>query len=465
MTVPFHESSNVSSTEQSSTATKRLASKVVPVSQQQPQSDSDDDMAGTVDDRDDSSVSGSRADAGVTSKGKGRAARTPHSAADTDEDEDEDEGEEEGLVVESQTNTDDMDVDGESSRSSKSDKRSAGRADGRDNDQDEQEEEEEQLHANAQGVPPEELQRRIKARYRQLGYNASEQQSSINDVSVKDIGETIKQANKLFSKVTTTAEAVLDSHVLLAASGAAALKARNLKIDANALDTIEFLNRLVRFMGGRGSMARIQAANAPMEKGLKWGRVGRAVAAESRRVPVCDFMLGPLEIQVKEKKARVQRQRQKVTEADRVRPEELKAEDVQKDKHETGKLVKQLSAVLTQQGAEGIPYLRFVINPKSFAQTVENVFYFSFLVRENKACIELDDDPDSQFYQDYICYSIEPQAEDEEVDESKTQLVFEVTQQLWKDAIDVYGITESVIPHRDPYEAPGTQANGRRTKW
>ncbi|KAK4052505.1 hypothetical protein OIV83_002307 [Microbotryomycetes sp. JL201] len=320
---------------------------------------------------------------------------------------------------------------------------------------------------NAAHVAPEIMQRRVKARYRQLGYNATEQQSSISDVSVADIGKTVEQANKLFRKVTTTAEAVLDSHVLLAASSAAALKARNLKIDAKALDTIEFLNRLVKFMGGRRSVARTQAPNAPLEMNLKWGRVGRAVAAESRRVPSCDFMLGPLEIQVKEKKARVQRQRQKVSEADRVRPEELKAEDVQKDKHETGKLVKQLNAVLEKQGAEGIPYLKFVINPNSFAQTVENVFYFSFLIRENKACIELEDDPKSPHYQDYICYSVAaPEDGQDQADAiSKTQIVFEVTEQLWKDAIEAYEIEESTIPHRDPYEAVGVQANGRRTKW
>ena len=45
----------------------------------------------------------------------------------------------------------------------------------------------------------------------------------------------------------------------------------------------------------------------------------------------------------------------------------------------------------------GLPYLLFVVNPDSFAQTVENVFYLSFLVRENKCCIEWEEDESSEW--------------------------------------------------------------------
>lgn len=62
----------------------------------------------------------------------------------------------------------------------------------------------------------------------------------------------------------------------------------------------------------------------------------------------------------------------------------------------------QIGRVLDSVGVEGIPYLHFVTNPQSFAQTVENVFYLSFLVRENKCCIEMEDKPDSPFCGDLI---------------------------------------------------------------
>jgi hypothetical protein len=41
-----------------------------------------------------------------------------------------------------------------------------------------------------------------------------------------------------------------------------------------------------------------------------------------------------------------------------------------------------------------VDFVRIEINPTSFSQTTENLFYFSFLVREQKAAVEVDEDPD-----------------------------------------------------------------------
>jgi len=54
----------------------------------------------------------------------------------------------------------------------------------------------------------------------------------------------------------------------------------------------------------------------------------------------------------------------------------------------------------------GVAELRDTAQPRLTAlrcpQTVENCFYFSFLIREQKAAIEIDDDPDSEFAGDMI---------------------------------------------------------------
>lgn len=47
--------------------------------------------------------------------------------------------------------------------------------------------------------------------------------------------------------------------------------------------------------------------------------------------------------------------------------------------------------MLDEQQPEGIHLLKFVINPKSYTQTVENIFFTSFLVKEGKAAIEMND--------------------------------------------------------------------------
>lgn len=42
----------------------------------------------------------------------------------------------------------------------------------------------------------------------------------------------------------------------------------------------------------------------------------------------------------------------------------------------------------------GVRYLELVINPNDFAQTVENMFYTSFLIKDGMVSIEVLDDGD-----------------------------------------------------------------------
>lgn len=167
-----------------------------------------------------------------------------------------------------------------------------------------------------------------------LLYCPTDERDNINDISPDDLSKTIAQANLLFkagssslsarapsspaltpslfyvSKVQAPSEAILDSRILVAASGAGALKARQMKLDANAFDSTEFLNKLIWFMGGRlggagkgkgkGKKRAVrdeeeeeseeEDGEGQAEGGLKWERLGRALAGESRRPPTMDFM-------------------------------------------------------------------------------------------------------------------------------------------------------------------------------
>ncbi|KAM0752727.1 hypothetical protein T439DRAFT_323341 [Meredithblackwellia eburnea MCA 4105] len=298
--------------------------------------------------------------------------------------------------------------------------------------------------------------RKVRKDYRNLLSATQEHKSNLFSISVKDLTKSIVDADNMFKNVTAPAEAVIDSQVLMAASDAGALKARQLKLDKSAFDTEEFLTKLNQFMGGssaQGARGRHDEEEEEEDEPVvetfdKWIKVGRMLAMESRRVPVLDHMYGPLSIQVKVKKARQVRATQKIDERERVRGEALEADDVQKDNQETSKMVSDINKILMD--VEPIPYLAFIMNPDSFAQTVENMFYFSFLIKEGRAEIKVDTDPSSRHYQDAVCRSYDiQQAPDNQADVGKKQLVFELTEELWKDSIKAYDITESVIPTRE----------------
>ncbi|CAI5448748.1 unnamed protein product [Caenorhabditis angaria] len=51
---------------------------------------------------------------------------------------------------------------------------------------------------------------------------------------------------------------------------------------------------------------------------------------------------------------------------------------------------KSLRNALRKRKADSIPYYEFIMNPTDFARTVENMFYVSYLIRDNKAFLEDD---------------------------------------------------------------------------
>jgi len=72
-----------------------------------------------------------------------------------------------------------------------------------------------------------------------------------------------------------------------------------------------------------------------------------------------------------------------------------------------------------------INLFEFVINPRSFAQTIENIFYLSFSVRDARAKIE--DDKNGL----PVVYFVDTLTEDEMGIENQ-QRVLEMTMEYWK---------------------------------
>ena len=90
----------------------------------------------------------------------------------------------------------------------------------------------------------------------------------------------------------------------------------------------------------------------------------------------------------------------------------------------------------------GVPLFKFCVNPESFGQTVENMFYVSFLVKEGRVGLNFDG---------YGLPTLIPATEksvSERQETQRNQTVLPMSFEVWEELIVSFGIKKSIIPHR-----------------
>jgi hypothetical protein len=156
-----------------------------------------------------------------------------------------------------------------------------------------------------------------------------------------------------------------------------------------------------------------------------WEHLGRfACLQHNFRPAVPGFLLGPLSLEKRSRKPMQRRAGLKTSNLLETRPEILRPEDIVKSENSNltslcMNILKRLVEVQDRSQAAveaeawdgmtddetkrlmdkhgvhangGMDLFKFVVNPHSFGQTVENMFYVSFLIRDGKAGIDVDED-------------------------------------------------------------------------
>jgi hypothetical protein len=295
-----------------------------------------------------------------------------------------------------------------------------------------------------------EIQQRMREMQRQMRENPDEFMQS----DPKALLEYLNQSDRIIKNVKQTAEAAIDSRGLVIAADLSARRVQRLTSGnvGNGVDVDEFVSKCITYMlQGRGidddeavELSSTQRRRRQPNRGalgsddedgvgddgdmMNWAHLGRfACIPAVRRPALPGFLLGPLSIEKKARKITKRSAPFKVSNLREVRPEELRAEDLKKsDKNDLPSICKKIHVQLEQAQQEaqdavedaidnldedptpeehralmdrhalrangGIDLVRFVINPHSFGQTVENMFYISFLIREGSVKLAFDGD-------------------------------------------------------------------------
>ncbi|KAF2721708.1 Nse4-domain-containing protein [Polychaeton citri CBS 116435] len=231
------------------------------------------------------------------------------------------------------------------------------------------------------------------------------------------------------------------------------------------------------------------------EVNLDWEFLGRnACFPYNARPPVPSFLLGPLSV---EKKVRTQTQRRARQPRDNggaeARPEDIGREDIQQsnengltqtcarirkhlsrhcmeaEKHLGRRGITSMDELRTDRGKQilkeakvtdtgGPSLFEYVVNPHSFGQTVENIFYISFLIKEGAVGIT----PDSDGLPSLGVTNTEALEQEgaRRHERQKNQAVFALDFELWKQLIKAYDIKEPMIPHRQDEQTSDLGARG-----
>lgn len=278
------------------------------------------------------------------------------------------------------------------------------------------------------------------------------------------VQDVIPQVEHTYKEVERSHEAVMDSVVLAEMSSITAQETRQYELkSATSFNIDTLVQSFNSFLDSPRTTINDdsfpQSTYAP-ESGLSGLCVlGGLLYEASLRPPTTDHMVGPLSV---ERKARNvgPRASRVIDLAHKSAATELQLNDIQHGKKMT-QIIKQIYDLLIEKGAteeEPVGLFEFVLNPNSFSQSVENLFYLSFLVHDDKVQLDLDD-TNVPVVSVLSPLPTDPAAKEREERRRallpSTQMIFDLEYETWRELCDAFGITESVIPHREP-EQPRT---------
>lgn len=353
--------------------------------------------------------------------------------------------------------------------------------------------------------------------------------------------DIVKQLNEIKKNIKQTSDAAIESKVFLMAADLQQRRMQRMTAGSlgSGIDPDEFVSKAITFMRRAAGIvddddeelthtqrhrrrpAMNHAAGSDDDDDddnaggdmMNWPHLGRyACIPNVRRPALPGFLLGPLSVQKKARKIVARTAPLRIRDMQEVRPEVLRAEDIAKNEEGDltaicAKIHKQLknvqkaahqelqrivdedddednvSAAMERLGlaeSGNIDLVRFCINPKSFGQTVENIFYVSFLIRDGHVAVHYEEnglpslgEPFSSIPTCEFCFgvqligllvassdSISNVSAESKAGTRKYQAVLSIDMPLWRDLIETFDIKSSMIEHRKESQSQGPGAKG-----
>ncbi|KAL5976883.1 hypothetical protein ACLOJK_021218 [Asimina triloba] len=247
--------------------------------------------------------------------------------------------------------------------------------------------------------PPHEVaanRRVLRSRYLAVKHLINDEREDISRVDSDKFRSIISEVENLHQHVRKPREQVADAEALL---DIANTLVTSVKSQSNeGITPSDFVTALLEGFGPQdGALSTDQASSKVL-----WGDLGVAASCVFKKTPGFSTMIGPMNTELKLRKAPVQRKRTRPTES--TRPKEV-VDTGGEERTDTDKNMCTMFDILKRQRRVRLEEL--VLNRSSFAQTVENIFALSFLLKDGRAEIRLNDDREHYLMKDCVSEGVE----------------------------------------------------------
>ncbi|KAK7336639.1 hypothetical protein VNO77_17185 [Canavalia gladiata] len=244
------------------------------------------------------------------------------------------------------------------------------------------------------------------------------------------------EMESLHQLVTKPREQVADAKALLDITKSLVM---SVKSNVNGgLTPSDFVTHILENFGGQCGPSN--GAEDCSRNSIAWKDIGVAVSHVFRGASGCSTMIGPID--TKKKQRRVINRRKRVRPTELARPEEL-CGDSREERTETDINMLVMFDILRTNKVVKLENL--VLNRNSFAQTVENLFALSFLVKDGRAEIKV-----NEAGLQLVSPRNAPAANSViSKDVSFRHFVFRFDFNDWKLMAHSVGVGEELMPHRN----------------
>lgn len=259
------------------------------------------------------------------------------------------------------------------------------------------------------------------------------QEGAATTEAIERVGEVVRESAVLCKQEKKVRESLYGASVLSVCSQISKAQAQSLDTNLSSFDVQCFADGILNHI------------NDEDNNRADWSILAKRASRMFKRAPVFSYMYGsfkPTELPRKEPKERVKRQTNRVAAAEKKQPE--KVSTVTATEEGNDKAVQHMKKVLKHyfkhNGNRPIGFFDCVLDPNSFHRTVENIFHISFLMKNNFCAVKQENGG-----LPYIHF-VNPAQVNELNKGKKSQCIVSISKELWETLVEVFGITEPMVP-------------------